>query len=446
MGQRDESGPDNKAEFNVDDKSKKHHFVPRFLLENFVEPQLPNKLYVFDKLKHISFKSAVIDAGCENNFNKVEVDGQTVNFEGVFQTSDSQFALVISDILRNRSLANISQKDRLAISEAVAVQMLRTKMARTTLRSVAEQLGTSLKAAGFDLGKVEGVSPLTEEDARKVALASLGDMGKIVDALQGKQMVLVHNSALGPFWISDNPVVFHHSSPYGKLGVAQKGIQISFPISQDYVIGFYCPSVMLKIGELVNSGQFPEMRDIAQLYTGITKSEPVSLGPETVPFLNSIQVFSSSRFLYAPSDDFALAKRIITDHPHVQSIQSLVTVGQMGKGPGPNERMPAGLWVVFYGKRSHHLLKVESWNENAGMAMEFETCDAKKLEKVLNDQPIETATMYANKLEREFMRNVKLIILNNQFPIKVQVKFLEEGLNRIRENRIGRPPTGGTDG
>ena len=91
-------------------------------------------------------------------------------------------------------------------------------------------------------------------------------------------------------------------------------------------------------------------------------------------------------------------------------------------------------------------LKVESWNENAGMAMEFETCDAKKLEKVLNDQPIETATMYANKLEMEFMRNVKLIILNNQFPIKVQVKFLEEGLNRIRENRIGRLPTGGTDG
>jgi hypothetical protein len=57
------------------DESKKHHYVPQSVLRGFSFDQTQRQLYVFDKIRMMSFTSSVYNAGCENQFNTVEKIG-----------------------------------------------------------------------------------------------------------------------------------------------------------------------------------------------------------------------------------------------------------------------------------------------------------------------------------------------------------------------------------
>lgn len=110
------------------DKSKKHHYVPQSVLRGFSSDQAQTQICVFDKTRMRSFNSNIYNAGCENQFNSFEVGGQTVSFEGRFQTNDDQLARLLKTIRRNRSLAQLTAEDRIALSEVVAAQIIRTKI------------------------------------------------------------------------------------------------------------------------------------------------------------------------------------------------------------------------------------------------------------------------------------------------------------------------------
>jgi len=100
-------------------QSKKHHYVPQSVLRGFDQKQRP--IYVFDKARMTSFTSSIYAAGCENQFNTIEIEGQTVSFEGLFRTNDDQLARLLNKI---RSLARLTREDRIALSEVVAAQMI----------------------------------------------------------------------------------------------------------------------------------------------------------------------------------------------------------------------------------------------------------------------------------------------------------------------------------
>src|ERR1051325_4676250 len=290
-------------------QSKKHHYVPQSVLRGFSFDQKQRQIYVFDKARMTSFTSSIYDAGCENQFNTIDIEGQTVSFEGLFQTNDDQLARLLKTILIDRSLAKLTREDRIALSEVVAAQMIRTKLVRTTLRSIAEQLSKSLKEAGIDPGEVDEFSIPTDQEIRRAALASLLDLQEIVYSLQEKQPILIHSSESDLFWISDHPVVFHNSFPYGERGLNCPGIEIYFPVSCDLVLGFFCPSIKLKIQQLLSTDQFGvEHQKYEEIYRGLQEGHSVSLGPGTVQFLNELQVRSSSRFLYSSNDDFEKAR------------------------------------------------------------------------------------------------------------------------------------------
>src|SRR6266498_1607502 len=155
------------------DKSKKHHFVTQSHLRRFTSDPARTQVYVFDKANGRTFRSSIRDAGCENHFNTVELEGRTVSFEGLFQTNDDQLARLLESIESNRSLAVLTPHDRVALSEVIAAQILRTKMVRTTMRSVADQVSFSLRDAGFDPRDVDGFSIPTDQEVRRAALLAL---------------------------------------------------------------------------------------------------------------------------------------------------------------------------------------------------------------------------------------------------------------------------------
>src|ERR1051325_8255610 len=232
-------------------QAKKHHYVPQSVLRGFSNDREQKHVYVFDKSNLRSFSSPIRDAGCENQFNTIEVNGQSVSFEGLFQTNDDELARLLKTILTNNSLAQLTARERITLCEVVAAQIIRTKMARTTSRSIVEQLSQSLKEAGIDPCNVAGFSSPTEQEIRRAALASFLDLQGIIKSLQEKRPILIRNTESKVFWCSDNPVVFHNSFPYGERGLSASGIEIYFPISSYLVVGFFCPSIEWKIRKLL---------------------------------------------------------------------------------------------------------------------------------------------------------------------------------------------------
>jgi hypothetical protein len=304
-------------------------------------------------------------------------------------------------------------------------------MVRTTMRSIAKQMLSALGEAGIDPGEVDGLSIPTDQEVKRAALASFLDLRRIVGAIQEKRPILIHSSNSQVFWISDNPVVLHNTFPYGERALNAPGIEIYFPISSELVLGFFCPSIEVKIQQLLSlNNPGIDRQKYSEIYRGLQGGDAVSLGPETVPFLNSLQVLHSSRFLYAPSNEFELAREILQCQPDTRNVQTLISVGRMGQGPPLRPTMPPGLWVVFYGDRSHHMIAVDCWDESADF-LEFETRDLAALQAILADQPLKQAVLFQDGAERTGMREVQIEVLRKSAPSRIRVTHRDETLNQI---------------
>jgi hypothetical protein len=92
--------------------------------------------------------------------------------------------------------------------------------------------------------------------------------------------------------------------------------------------------------------------------------------------------------------------------------------------------MPDGLWIVFYGRRSHYMVAADSWDENSPF-LEFETRDELRLEAVLSDQPLEKAALFLDGTERRGMREVTIEVLGTSGPFRVVVTHRNDMLNQI---------------
>ena len=226
-------------------------------------------------------------------------------------------------------------------------------------------------------------------------------------------------------------MVLHNTFPYGDRGLNAPGIEIYFPISSELVLGFLCPSIELKIQQALSLEYTGiDRQKYSEIYRGLQDGDSVSLGPETVSFLNSLQVLCSSRFLYTPSDDFELAREILQRQPEARDIQSLISVGRLGQGPPSRSNMSPGLWVVFYGGRSHHMVAVDDWDENSDF-LEFETRDLATLQVILDDQPLRQAVLFEDGSERRSMREVQIEVLREGPSFRVRVTHRDEILNQL---------------
>src|SRR5258706_429937 len=78
---------------------KKHHYVPQSVLTKFSIGGAGKQIYVFDKLEDRLWQSAIRDAGSENRFNTLEIDGEQISFEDAFRDVDSRLATLLDRIL-----------------------------------------------------------------------------------------------------------------------------------------------------------------------------------------------------------------------------------------------------------------------------------------------------------------------------------------------------------
>ncbi len=197
-------------------QSKKHHYVPQSLLRKFGYDD--SKIYVYDKTRRVSFGSAILDAGSENHFNTVFRDGERVNFEQVFQKNDDVLADLVRILTTDQCLNDLTDQYKDKLLGVISTQIFRTKMYRTSILSIAEQLKFSLSEAGIPNGHLEVPS---DNNIREMALSSYYKIQNDYTALDGKVGFLIQSNIDNDFIVSDNPVTRHNTFPYGDLSYSQ---------------------------------------------------------------------------------------------------------------------------------------------------------------------------------------------------------------------------------
>jgi hypothetical protein len=295
---------------------KKHHYVPAAYLRNFSIANDPERIHVHDKSTNRSFISRVRDAACETNYNTVEIDGQRTNLESLFDKIDSYAPPLIRKILAEERIDNLEREERYGIIAITAVQILRVKMIRTSMVDLMKQLGKSMEDMGIDPKTIENFNIPDEDQAKLFSLQDLATTSSLAKEFVDKICVL-HKTSGDLFLVSDNPVVTFNSFPYGQTAIGAQGVEIYLPLSKNYLLGFYCPTIRWKLPQalgkllMINGSHWDQ-----GLLEGMLSGRAVDSSAH-VGFFNSLQVAQSHRFVFSAASDFSLVQSMVSKYPEL---------------------------------------------------------------------------------------------------------------------------------
>ena len=270
-------------------------------------------MWVLDKKSGQKFRASVQDIAHENYFYEAtSTDGHTVEFEDVMKFVDGKGSSIIGEIILKEQLP-LHSPNLVDLVFFTSFQMSRTPHVRNQMDAfrnrIIEKWGTNVRAEGDD----KPISAYTAEDSKYASMRTLLSSPQMAGFLFDKIMFLAKPPKDHRFIISDHPVTRHNEIKYpyrGNLGLAQKGIEVYFPISPKLCLYFICKShadMMLDthIGQMWNQLQ--------------KKGLPITFVEENVMFVNSLQVIQSERWVYAqyPSD-LELPIRMLKEEPSLK--------------------------------------------------------------------------------------------------------------------------------
>jgi hypothetical protein len=413
---------------------RKHHYVPQALLKSFSPKPGTDQVFVFDKQTGKRYKTAVVNAAAERDFNSVRIGEQSINYEILFQEADSRLATAIQELSCKKTLLQVDEMVIGDLATLVATQLVRTKIMRTSSLELSNQLSDWLDAQGLDRAQV-----IDDAAARQIAFANLFELDQLVKPLSKKNMVLLVSEA-GGFCISDNPVVMNNSFPYGRIGLDAPGIEIYFPVSPHITLAMFCPSIHEILSEAIGVSHprpTPKEEFLFRLNSCLESGEPLVIEDGYCLALNELQVLQSSRFLYAANEDFAFAEAVIDRTPKAREVRSLYSAGNSPVPPAPG--LPRGEWLVLEKGHSHYSLSITCLNPKS-VYIDFLTTDLAKLDQITGSQPFESATVYRNGQGVRLMRDVVIVDTmiggENFFRVQHSDQALNELLRHTDDNPI----------
>ncbi len=331
-----------------DGRTEVQHYVPRLLLRGFLrQPHAKEQVFVYDKHEDRSFPTNITNIAAERKFYDFDADDRRIDVEGILSELESNIKPALEILIKSESLAALDDAQKSWLSIFLATQQLRTRHFREVIKAVNDGTAQHIKNRGFDPRETEGFEPIeTEDDLKRASMALLArSMGRHSRLMSTKASFLVKTSYDRPFWISDHPLVMHNDrnfGPYGNIGLAVPGIQIYLPLTSTLLLALWCTtiadtyyvvveqakreqkrlSVMQVLGRHVDMDEIE--RQLVEWQTIVNDREPllnalkngssVEATADNVTFYNHLQVRWSHRHLISSIDDFALAKKMISDN------------------------------------------------------------------------------------------------------------------------------------
>ena len=331
-----------------DGRTEVQHYVPRLLLRGFLrDSHSKEQVFVYDKHEDRSFLTNITNIAAERGFYNFDVDDNQGVVEGILSELESNTKSAIEKLVETESLAALESAQKSWLSAFLAIQFLRTRHFREVIKTLNEGFAQHIKSRGFDPRETQGFEPIeNEDDLKRAALKQLAlCMRPYSEIMSTKAWFLAITSADRPFWISDHPVVMHNDQdlrPYGNIGLAVPGIQIYLPLTSTLLLALWCTTNAERLRENVKRakrernklsvmrilGRDVDRHEIDRqmgnwratvdegdpLLEALMKGSAVEATAENVTFYNSLQVRWAHRHLFSSTDDFALAKKMISDN------------------------------------------------------------------------------------------------------------------------------------
>jgi hypothetical protein len=306
------------------------HYIPQFLLRNFTDEKM---IYVFDKQSQKTFRTSTRRIACENRFNECSISGEVLSLESYLAQLESEWAPIIAEINRLRSINFLTEEQRSTLSKFIAFQSVRTPRTPAQLNEIKELLSDFItKRIGNE--RADKVIPPKDIDVEKyLHLQIMIEHSKnIAQYIYNMDWWLLTSAPETNFVLGDSAVTLSNEydhSPYGNIGFAVKGIKVSIPLSPTLCLKCMCKSYLqqfetnlleTKALRLISNNQALHGKDEAvtrleEIVEAIKTQKPSACTTENMDHFNSIQVYFAERYIFSRKNDFSLAERMIKDNP-----------------------------------------------------------------------------------------------------------------------------------
>lgn len=324
--------------------SRRHHYVPQLILRRFAEKHKKGEyqIKIFDKQTNKEYLSNVRDAMVITDFHTLVVEGELIELENYVTSIEDRAAPIIAKILDNESINNISKEDHLNLSRFIALQFCRTVHHRTLFEEASKELSIVLaEKTGFEDFKELIVS---SDDAKLMSFKSMtSELPGYTSIMASKDMILLKSPPGSEFIIGDNPASLWNDRPsnfFSNIGLSCVGIQIFLPLSSQYTLGLWCPSIKsefiekrrdakrnlgnlrahsclavtpIKVPPELEANLNSQISILEPLIAALETGHPLSIKAPYVTRLNSLQIKHAERFIGSKSGDFELLHKMLED-------------------------------------------------------------------------------------------------------------------------------------
>lgn len=330
--------------------AENQHYVPKFILRQFILNPEKEQVRVYDKLKNTEFTTSVKNIMAERRFNEFVFEYHIASFEQIAGAIEDRLLPAYRTVLKSELLDHTPEQQA-ALAFFIAFQFVRTKSHRDLWKQMTDAIAKKLEAMGGDIKDIAGYEELTEDNLKKHHLLTLRQtVAEFAPIIAAKNFLLMRAPKGRSFYLGDNPVVMHNAEEhgfYGNIGLAVRGIEIYLPLSSKLVLCALCPSIAAKLRSEWESSQKVGQLDLIRAASAgkITISDVMKIRDQMRPvndhaellikkfeeggtidgkedqvdFINSLQTMHASRFVICKKGDLSLAKRHNAEFPKFRS-------------------------------------------------------------------------------------------------------------------------------
>lgn len=218
--------------------AQNQHYVPKFILRNFLSNSKKEQVSVFSKKSGKGFTTSIRNIMAERRFHEFIIgENHSASFEGSVCQIEDILLPAYRSVVENR-LFDRTPKQKAHLAILLAFQFLRTRSQRDQLADIEQQLAERLKERGGSIQDIEGYEPLTDNALRERHIGFMhGAVEEAAEIISAKDFLLIEAPESRQFYLSDNPVTIYNSRQQdgfgGNLGLACEGIKIYMPLSSN---------------------------------------------------------------------------------------------------------------------------------------------------------------------------------------------------------------------
>jgi len=330
------------------DAAQNQHYVPKFILRNFLSNETKEQVSVFRKSSRKGFQTSIRNIMAERRFHEFSIDAEFIaSFEESVGRIEDMVLPTYRKVVTERRLEGTAE-ERTNLALLIAFQFVRTRQQRDMFVQAEQQLKRHLEKYAGSIEQIEGYEPLTPDMLTRQHVEFIrGAIPEFLPHIVCKDLLLLEATEGRSFYLADNPVCLYNSAPadpmFGNIGLAIEGIEIYLPLSSDLMLAAWCPSrlremqhhrdtafdevrrqllAQVRLGKIrpdmmrIQLQVMEEMgRPAEALLRNVENGTPAAMTAENMDFTNSLQMTYARDYVICKQGDFRLARKFMDDFP-----------------------------------------------------------------------------------------------------------------------------------